>query len=478
MSGRFGAGSLRLNLIAWLVAPGLVVLAVSAWLSYNSAFRLSTLVTDRQLTSSARVIAEQIGYSGGKLVAVIPPAALELFATDSHDEVAYAVMDPYGGLVAGYPGLDAPETLPVSDDGQRYFETMFRTEAMRATMLRQPVITPQGTVVATVIVGETQKARHELIQSLWLRGFVEQALVVLAGAVFIWIGISRQLRPLLRLRQEVLDRPADRFEPFDPLPVQSEIRPLVVALNSHMDRLRLQLERQRRFLDSAAHQLRTPLAIMKTQVGYALRTREAAEVGLALREVDGNLTSMARLTNQLLTLGSVEHDRQIAPPEVIQLNAAVRQAVMEAAGRALDNGIELAFDADSDTPILASAVLVKEVVANLLDNVIHHAGSGTTATVAVRRSVNDVLLRVEDDGRGVAAEERPTLLERFRRGRTAGPGGSGLGLSIVAEIAESLGGAVELPMPRGGRGFCVVVRLPIARSEVASAMLPGEAGDS
>jgi two-component system, OmpR family, sensor histidine kinase TctE len=156
LSGRFGAGSLRLNLIAWLVAPGLVVLAVSAWLSYNSAFRLSTLVTDRQLTSSARVIAEQIGYSGGKLVAVIPPAALELFATDSHDEVAYAVMDPYEGLVAGYPGLDAPETLPVSDDGQRYFEKMFRTEAMRATMLRQPVITPQGTVVATVFVGETQ----------------------------------------------------------------------------------------------------------------------------------------------------------------------------------------------------------------------------------------------------------------------------------------------------------------------------------
>lgn len=475
MSNRFGAGSLRLNLIAWLVAPGLVVLAVSAWLSYNSAFRLSTLVTDRQLTSSARIIAEQIGFSGGKLEAVIPPAALELFATDSHDEVAYAVMDPDGGLIAGYPGLEAPGALPASDEGQRYFETMFRTEAMRATMLRQPVITPQGTVVATVIVGETQKARSELIQSLWLRGFVEQGLLVLAGAVFIWIGISRQLRPLLRLRQEVLGRPADRFEPFDPLPVQSEIRPLVVALNSHMDRLRLQLERQRRFLDSAAHQLRTPLAIMKTQVGYALRTHEEAEVDLALREVDGNLTAMARLTNQLLTLGSVEHDRHVAPAEVIELSFAVRQAVMEAAGRALDNGIELAFDADSDTPILASVVLVKEVVANLLDNVIHHAGADTVATIAVRRGVNDVLLRVEDDGQGVTEDERPTLLERFRRGRTAGPGGSGLGLSIVREITESLGGGVELPVPRGGRGFCVVVRLPLARSAIGSASQPGDA---
>jgi two-component system, OmpR family, sensor histidine kinase TctE len=456
-------GSLRLNLLVWLVVPGLLILAVGAWLSYGSAMRQATLVMDRQLTASARMMAEAIGFADGRLDVVTPPAALELFASDSHDEVAYAVEGPGGELLAGYPGFDAPGGRR-SDAQDQHFDTAFRTEAMRAAVFRQPVVTPTGTVFATVIVGETLKARDLLVQTLWLRGFVEQAALVVAGALFIWVGINRELRPLLRLRQAVLDRPADRFEPFEAASVQTEVRPLVLALNSHMERLRAQLERQRRFLDSAAHQLRTPLAIMKTQVGYARRIVEPAEVNLALGEVDGSLTAMARLTNQLLTLGGVEHERGLVRAEVIDLEATARQAIMDNSRRALDAGIELAFDSDGRSYIEGTEVLVREMISNLIDNAIQHAGAGATASFAVRRGVNDVLLRSEDNGRGIDPEDRAGLLERFHRGRNARPGGSGLGLSIVAEIAEALGGTVELPLPRGGRGFCVEVKLPAADS--------------
>ena len=144
---------------------------------------------------------------------------------------------------------------------------------MRAVILRQPVVTPGATVTVSVMVGETQKAREELFRALWFRGFAEQSALVLAAALSIWIGINRELQPLLRLRRAVLERPADRFEPFNAQTVQTEIRPLVDALNHHMERLSQQLERQKRFLDHAAHQLRTPLTIMKTQIGVARRTR-------------------------------------------------------------------------------------------------------------------------------------------------------------------------------------------------------------
>ncbi|MEO9231661.1 MAG: sensor histidine kinase N-terminal domain-containing protein, partial [Devosia sp.] len=442
-----------MNLLAWLVVPALLILGVSAWLSYGSAMRLATLVTDRQLLSSARMIAEQLEYSDGQLSAVIPPAALELFATDSHDEVAYAVIGANGVLVAGYPGLNAPDE---KSPGPQYYATMFRIESMRAVRMTQPVTTPAGTVEATIMVGETLKARDDLVRSLWVRGFLEQALLVAAGAVSIWIGITRQLRPLLRLRQQVRDRPADQFEPFDSDAVQTEVRPMVLALNSHMARLRTQLERQRHFLESAAHQLRTPLAIMKTQVGYAIRSREDAEVDLALKEVDGNLSEMARMTDQLLVLGSVEHKR-IERAELVDMDRAVKQSVMSAAGRALDEGIELAYDSDGPSAVVGSEVLIHELVANLIDNVILHAGRGAVATVAVRRAVSEIIVRVEDNGVGVAPEDRPALLERFHRGRNARAGGSGLGLSIVAEIAEALGGSVTLPPPHGERGFSVVV---------------------
>ena len=453
--------SLRLNLVAWLFLPGLVILSVGAWLSYASAMRQATLVTDRQLLASARMMAEAVQYADGRLGVVIPPSALELFATDNHDEVAYEVIGPDGELLAGYPGLPAPPAADAAA-GPAFFDAMFRTEPMRITLLRQPVVTPAATIVATVMVGETLKARDALVRTLWLRGFIEQAALIVAGALCIWVGITRQLRPLLRLRQEVLDRPGDDFDPFHADSVQTEIRPLVTALNSHMERLGIQLERQRRFLDNAAHQLRTPLAVMKTQVGYARRTRESREVDLALREVDGNLSSMARLTDQLLTLGGIEHQRSPEEDEVLELGTLVRETLGEGAQRALDQGIELAFDGEGMTKIRGTRILVREMVSNLIDNVIRHAGPEAQATFSVRRAVHDVVLRVEDNGPGVEPADRQRLLERFHRGRNAGAGGSGLGLAIVAEIAEALGGVVELPPPRSGRGFCVVVRLPPA----------------
>ena len=461
------SGSIRLNLLGWLILPSLIILGASAWLSYGQALRLSTLVTDRDLTASARMIAEQVGFADGSLGLVIPPAALELFASDSHDEVAYAVTDPQGILIAGYPGLNAPD--PGSENGATaFFETTFRTdERMRAVAFAQTVVTPTGPLEVRVAVGETLKARDALVLTLWARGFLEQAVVVIAGAVSIWFGITRELAPLLRLRAEVRDRPADRFEPFNARSVQTEIRPLVLALNSHMERLREQIDRQRRFLESAAHQLRTPLAVMKTQVGYALRTPETKEVTLALGEVDTNLSTMARMTNQLLTLGGVEHSRNHTHSQTVDLSAIARQVVLDEAPRTLDAGIEVTFDTDGPAPVLGTEVMLSEMVVNLIENLAAHAGTHATASVAVRRGPRDVILRVEDNGRGVADEDRPLLLQRFQRGRNAKPGGSGLGLSIVAEIAEALGGAVELPVPRAGRGFTVVVRLPSATADSA-----------
>jgi two-component system sensor histidine kinase TctE len=464
---RRARGSLRLRLVAWLVLPVMFILAVSAWLSYGSAMRLATLVTDRQLLASARVIAEQVEYGDSGIQVVIPPAAVELFASDSHDEVAYAVIDPRGMLVAGFPGLEPPAKLP-SDFGHRVFDTSFRTKPMRAVALRQPVLAPDGTVPVSVIVGETLRARNDLVRSLWLRGFIEEAALVLAGAISIWIGINSEMVPLLRLRQAVLDRPVDRFEPFDANDVQTEIRPLVEALNSHMERVGTMVSRQRRFLDMAAHQLRTPLTIMKTQVGYARRAGDAAEKDAALTAVDSDLTAMSRLTNQILILGRIEHERAVLPTEIVDLGDLTRQIVSEAAPRALDRGVELVFDTDSGCVVQATQALVREIVVNLLDNVVSHSGVGTTATVMVRRAAAMAVLTVEDDGAGVDEAERSGLLGRFRRGSHARAGGSGLGLSIVAEVVELFGGSVELGAPGGRRGFRVIVRMPLAQGRQAA----------
>ena len=154
---------------------------------------------ERDLASSARMIAEQVRFRDGGIGVVVPPAALEIFATDSHDEVAYAVFDGKGVLIAGFPGL-ASAPVPKGDGPAPAFDTMFRTEPMHAVTLRQPVITPDGTAAVSVTVGETLKARDALVRALWLRGFAVQAVLVLAAAASIWVGISIELRPLMRLQ--------------------------------------------------------------------------------------------------------------------------------------------------------------------------------------------------------------------------------------------------------------------------------------
>ena len=178
--------------------------------------------------------------------------------------------------------------------------------------------------------------------------------------------------------------------------------------------------------------------------------------------VDENLTAMSRLTNQLLTLGRVDHDRTALHSERVDLAAVARDAVTEAAPRALDHGVELVLAGRRPCLVMATTVLAREMVNNLIDNAIHHAGAGATATVSVRIESGAAILTVDDDGVGVAEAEPAGLFERFRRGRNVAAGGSGLGLAIVAEIAQMFDGTVELGAPSAGKGFCVVVDLPLA----------------
>ncbi len=329
-------------------------------------------------------------------------------------------------------------------------------------MLPQAVITPEGTVSVLVMVGETRKARDAMVRSLWLRGFLEQAALVVAAALSIWVGITRELRPLLRLRRAVLDKPTDQFSPLDASDVQTEIRPLVQALNDHMARLAAYLGRQRRYLDSTAHQLRTPLAVLKTQVSLARRSPDRDRTAAVLGEIDASLTAMSRLTSQLLTLGRMEHDRAQLTVESVDLAATARDVASQIAPLALDAGVELAVEAGAPCPVAASALLVREAVTNLVDNAVAHAGTGTVATLSVTREDGMGILVLSDTGRGIAPADRARIFERFQRGAGSAGGGSGLGLAIVAEIAEMFGGEIRVIDPPGGRGFAVRLSLPLA----------------
>ena len=202
---------------------------------------------------------------------------------------------------------------------------------------------------------------------------------------------------------------------------------------------------------------------MKTQIGVARRTYDMAEGGAALAGIDENLTAMSRLTNQLLTLGRVDHDRASLQSGRVDLAAVARDAVAEAAPRALDRGVELVLQADGRCAVMATSC----------------AGAGNGQQPDRQRHP---VCRSGRDRDGLRSEGRrtrrcsqwTTTVPAWRRrncrssssgfaaGATPARRGSGLGLSIVAEIAQMFDGAVELAAPSGGKGFRVVVRLPLA----------------
>ncbi|MBV1705546.1 MAG: sensor histidine kinase [Hyphomicrobiales bacterium] len=453
------AGSLRVNLVASLLAPLALLLAVGGWLSFVEARRQAGLLYDDQLAADARMIGEQLEWRDGDMRTATPPSSFALFPADPRDTVAFAVRGPSGRLIAGLGPLPPPRVAP-GEFAVSAYDATFRGLPMRAVALTQPVLTPDGVKKATVLVGETLIARDALARSLWLRAFLSEAALVAIAALAAWIGVTRQLRPILRLRDAVRARRAADLSAFDAGAVQSELRPLVEALNGHMGRLGEVLARQRRFLDGAAHRLRTPLAVMKTQVGYALRGAEPAERDDVLAKLDGGLSALARLANQLLALARVEQDRIAPRARTLDAAAVARTAVADSAPRALDRGLSLAFETDGDCRVTAREALLREALDNLIDNAIAHAGAGASVEVSARREGAIVTLAVADDGHGAPGEDPERLMARFVRGRDAAPGGSGLGLAIVAEIASMSGGAARVVPAAAGHGFRVEIRMP------------------
>jgi len=405
-------------------------------------------------------MAEEIKLSDGVLEASVPPAALEMFASSNGDRVVYRILDPNGGLIAGWPELASPPQSP-SGLEPLYFDASFRGEAMRAVAILQPVAS--GTRGALVVVGQTLHSRAAMVNDLWQQGFGQQALILVAAAMLALFGLNRGLVPLLRLRDAIRDRKPDALGPLAPAPVQSELQPLVDALNASLERVRDQIALHRRFIADASHQLRTPLALLKTQAGVGLRETEIAAKDEALRAIDGAADSMARLANQLLTLARAETGSKVLRKETVDFAAIAQRVLEQLAEFAIAKHIDLGFECDdaTDATLFGHTTLLHELVINLVDNALRYTPQGGTVGVSLRRLANGLELRVVDNGPGIAAGERPRVFERFYRALGSQAEGFGLGLAVVKEIVAAHDGSVVLADAAAGTGLVVEVVLPV-----------------
>jgi two-component system sensor histidine kinase TctE len=292
---------------------------------------------------------------------------------------------------------------------------------------------------------------------------VRQQLLILALAmVFIVLGLNRGLQPLLRLRNLVNARAPGALEPIQAQGMPAELAPLVDSINDYIRRLEEHATTQSAFVQNAAHQLRTPLALLNTQISFASRALDTAGRMESLTAARHTLQQTVRLVNQLLMLSAAEAFGGHAQDDGSTANdiAAVVQQVFESlAHPAQEKNIDLGFEAiGAPRALHVPPLALREILKNLIDNAIRYTHVNGVVTVRFQPSERGGCITVQDDGPGIPAEFRERVFERFFRIDDHDSNGSGLGLAIVREFASKVGAMVHITTPPDGVGLAVVVQ--------------------
>ena len=464
--------SLRRTLLTNLVAPAIVLAVVLGIGGMLLIHRVVETTHDRLLDGSVLAIAERVGVEDGELSVDLPQVALGMLESQSHDSIYYSVTY-LGQLVTGYKDLPLSgfDQLKAGEAGHR--DGVYRGNPVRIGVQARQVYGRPGLVL--VAVAETVQARRAVEREMLTGLAILEAGLIGLVACLGWYAVERGLRPLGELKQEIDARGIQggpNLSPLDLSRVPQEALAPAIAVNSLLQRLDQAIELVRRFTADASHQMRTPLAILRTHLDLVRRLGSDTPAGrAALDEVDSAIDRLERLITQLVTLARAD-EQNIAQPivEDVDLSEIAFNVLSERAPNALARDIDIQFDRfDGRAMIPGNSLLIGELLANLVDNAIRYNRAG--GMVLVRTDVDKTAARVEieDTGPGIPTAHLGRVFERFYRiPITNGPDGSGLGLSIVKALSDRLGAQIVLSPRAEGQGLLVSVSFPLARPDSES----------
>lgn len=456
--------SLRSTLLRWLLIPTMILLPLSALYAYREGATIANAAYDRSLLLAARTMAETIRGVDGQLVVDLSYAALDMAESGLGARVFHRISGPDQHLLAGFDDLPpVPGGMGLSPAYPalvHFYDANYRGLPVRVAALHQPVSEPGFNGMALVQVAETLEAREQVTHRLMTQSITRQVLLLALAVALILVAVRRGLAPLDGLRHDAEARTVNDLTPFDERTAPGETRAFVRALNRYVARLAELITLRKRFIENAAHQLRTPIAVLKTQVALAAREDDPQALREIVQAMGGTADAAARLANQLLSLTRAEHG-PVAHREEVDLVALARQVCLDLAPRAVGDGTDLGLDEPPDgaATVQGDPVLLQEMLINLLDNALKYAGAGESITVRVQTAPGQVLLIVDDSGPGIPSAERRDALRRFHRPPGQPVPGSGLGLAIVDETAAQHGGTLTLAESPYG-GLRVKVSLP------------------
>lgn len=429
--------SLKRQLLVWLLLPQLVLWLMGGVLAFRVALSYAEKAIDQSLTQSVRSLARQVKPLGSGLLIDFPRAAQDIMEQDPNDRVTYMVSSPPGSFLLGngkLPGPSGHTTIPHNEP--LLYEVLIDGKPMRIASI--DLSFGDGFTDQTMRV---QVAKSLVAQQRIARELVRDVLfpLLLLGAVLsvlVYEGIRRGLAPLERLEAQLAHRTTASLSPIEMTQAPEEVHSLANALNQLLTTLRRSLSQEKRFLNDAAHQLRTPLAGLISQTELAMQETEPEALQQRLVKVHTGAQRSAHLVHQLLSLARTEAEVALRPVDVAAL---AREVAREWTPRALSAGVDLGYEGEDTLMVAGDKLLLREALSNLIDNALRYAGQGADVTLRAQIHDGQCVLGVEDNGPGLNATDREHMFERFWRASEL-PGGCGLGLSIVSEIAKRHGG--------------------------------------
>lgn len=439
------------EILDWMLAPLLLLWPMSIAITYLVAKSIANQPFDHALEDSVTVLAQQVREVDGKVVSRLPGSARDILRADDVDSVYFQISGPNGELVDG----DRELGQPFDADRYRTGRVNFRNAVLHGTQVRvafsyvnlRPLAKRSDEPrVALVQVAETLDKRAQLANEIIKGVILPQFIILPIVLALVWFALTRGLSPLAQLQERIRARRPDDLSPIDSRQVPEEISPLVGSLNDMLERLSQTIDMQKRFIADAAHQMKTPLAGMRMQSELALRQNDPDEIRRSLEQLATSSESATRLVNQLLALARAENQPQAGTAFVaLDLSDLARDVVQDWVQASFAQRIDLGFEpAETRLPIEGNALMLRELLSNLIDNALRYTPAGGSVTVRVREDEGLMLLEVEDTGPGIAPAERAHVFERFYRILDNSAPGSGLGLAIVREIAQQHGADIDL----------------------------------
>ena len=454
--------SIRTRLLVWLIIPLSLIAALVSFETFFTSQTTSNELHDRTLFGVMLMISENVVATNGDVLA---ENILEVLTENLGDQFFYHVAGPNNSFVTGYTGRPRlPEGVVLKGSKPVFYDALHRGDPVRVVAMRQLITQRELNGWTTITTWQRVSQRKALTYRLFGYSLIRLLLVTICAGVIIWFAVSKGLKPIQDLRQAI-----EKRSPFDLTPIKREmpveLHGIVGSMNDLLARVARSKANRERFVGDAAHQLRNPIAALKTQAETALQSRDENQLRNDLSGIVEITNQTGRMVEQMLAsarANALEFDID----ETFDINDTVSEAARVIAPAALSKRQDFSFE-KAATPVLVSGnrVLVQEAICNLVDNAIKHSPTGSNIFVQIAQGENKnaVKICVHDEGPPFSPEDLLRLSQPFATGET-NSAGSGLGLSIARDVAKAHGGHLKVNSRSEGKGKQIVLTLPLARS--------------